>query len=77
LLLGDIVKKTIHLFKEAGIETAIIDAEVLISSALNIDRYKLVTHRDRLLEDKEISKIEKYTARRLKFEPVAYITGVK
>jgi release factor glutamine methyltransferase len=77
LLLGDIVQHTAHRFESAGIESAKIDAEVLISSALNIERYKLVSHRDRLLEENEISKIEKYTKRRLRFEPVAYIVGVK
>ena len=77
MLLGDIVKDTTRLFKEKGIENPSLDAEVLISYALNIDRYKLVSHRDRILNDKEISQIKKYAARRLKFEPVAYITGVK
>ncbi|MCL1865443.1 MAG: peptide chain release factor N(5)-glutamine methyltransferase [Spirochaetes bacterium] len=77
MLLGDIVKDTTLLFKEKGIETPSLDAEVLISSVLDIDRYKLVSHRDRALDSKEISKIKKYTARRLKFEPVAYIVGVK
>jgi release factor glutamine methyltransferase len=77
LLLGDIVKDTAHLFEKGGIENPSLDAEVLISYSLGINRYKLVSHRDRLLNDKEISKIKKYTARRLKFEPVAYIVGVK
>ena len=77
MLLGDIVKDTTLLFKEKGIENPTLDAEVIISSALDIDRYKLVSHRDRRLEHNEITKIKKYSARRLKFEPVAYITGVK
>jgi len=71
LLLDNIVKDTTRLFKEKGIENPALDAEVLISFALDIDRYKLVSHRDRILNDKEIYRIKKYTARRLKFEPVA------
>ncbi|MCL2154969.1 MAG: peptide chain release factor N(5)-glutamine methyltransferase [Leptospirales bacterium] len=77
MILSDIVKDTIHLLKENGMENPSLDAEVLISSALSIDRYKLVSDRDRQLDNKEILKIKKYTTRRLKFEPVAYIVGVK
>jgi len=77
LLLGELVKNLILRLKDGGIENPSLDAEILVSGVLEIERYKLVTDRDRLLTKEEIQKIEKYTLRRLKFEPVAYITGVK
>jgi release factor glutamine methyltransferase len=77
LNLGEIVKNITLRFKDGGIENPPLDAEVLITSVLEIERYKLVTDRDRLLTENEILKIEKFALRRLKFEPVAYITGVK
>lgn len=77
MLLGELVKNLTLRFKEGNIENPSLDAEILISCALGVERYALVTYRDRLLTEDEILKIEKYAGRRLKFEPVAYITGVK
>lgn len=77
MLLGEFIKNLILRFKEGGIDNPSLDAEVLICAVLEIERYKLVTDRDRMLVKDEIVKIEKYAARRLKFEPVAYILGVK
>ncbi len=77
MLLGELVKNITLRFKDGGIENPPLDAEILVSEVLEIERYKLVTDRDRLLTKDEIQKIEKYAQRRLKFEPVAYITGMK
>jgi len=77
LLLGEFVKNLSLRFKEGGIASPSLDAEILVSNVLDIERYKLVTDRDRLLTRDEILKIEKYAGRRLRFEPVAYITGIK
>jgi len=77
LLLGELVKNLTLRFKDGGIGNPSLDAEILISDVLEIERYKLVTDRDRLLTKDEILKIENSAARRMRFEPVAYITGVK
>ncbi len=77
MLLGELVKNLTLRFKEGEIITSALDAEILVSSVLEIERYKLITDNDRLLTRDEIYTIEKLAARRLKFEPVAYITGIK
>lgn len=77
MLLGEFVKNLTLRFKEGNIISAVLDAEILISSVLEIERYRLITDRDRLLTKEEIHSIEKLASRRLKFEPVAYITGIK
>ncbi len=77
MLLGEIVKNTTLRFKDGGIDNPSLDAEIIITSVLEIDRYKIISDRDRVLTEDEIRKIEKCALRRLKFEPVAYITGVK
>ena len=77
MLLGEFVKNLTLRFKDGGIETPSLDAEIIVCAVLETERYKLVTDRDRLLTKEEILQIEKFAARRLKFEPVAYITGVK
>lgn len=77
MTLGEIAKNISLRFKDGGIENPLLDADILITSVLDIERYKLVSDRDRILTEDEIKRIEKCAVRRLKFEPVAYITGVK
>lgn len=62
---------------DAGIESARLDCEVLLSHALNVEKYKLITDGNRDLTSDEIKKIERLVKRRCNFEPVAYITGSK
>jgi len=62
---------------KAGIHTARLDAEVITAHKLGFERYKLITDAKRELTPAEISSIDKLINRRLKSEPVAYITGVK
>lgn len=77
MTLGEIAKNLALRLKEGGIENPLLDSDILITSVLDIERYKLVTDRDRVLTGEEIKAVEKCALRRLKFEPVAYITGVK
>jgi release factor glutamine methyltransferase len=64
-------------FRLAGIETPEVDARLLIGHALRVDRARLLSESDRLLEAREISAIAALAARRLKHEPVARVIGVK
>lgn len=61
----------------AGIDSADADARLLIAHALDIDRTTLLTHGHRVLTPDEIASIEVLRARRLRREPVAYVTGRK
>lgn len=75
--IGDYIKSITHALREAGIDSPALDAEVIAAHFLDMDRHQLVTWSDRVLSDSEKSAIDKAIKRRLKFEPVAYITGVK
>ncbi len=77
MLLADIVKSLALRFRDAGISNPSLDAEVLTAFILDIERYRIITDKERLLTKSEITAIEKLAERRLKFEPVAYITGMK
>lgn len=59
----------------AGRDGARLDAEVLLCTALGIDRVRLITGRDRPLDAAEESRLEALVARRAAGEPVAYLTG--
>lgn len=77
MLLGELVKDLTLRFKDGGIASPSLDAEIIVTYVLGIERYKLISDRDRLLTKEEILTIEKCAVKRLKFEPVAYIIGTK
>ena len=75
--ISDALNETINNLKNAGIESAAIDARVLLAYILKIDKIKLITNNQKLLSSKDISKLQKTVKRRITGEPVAYITGIK
>jgi release factor glutamine methyltransferase len=58
-----------------GIESARLDADLLVAHALAQKRIALYLDLDRPLEDAELSAVRKLVERRRTFEPVAYILG--
>jgi release factor glutamine methyltransferase len=62
-------------FAEAGIETAGLDARLLLMAALGIGRTDLVTRPDETLTEGQIDILSAYKRRRLTHEPVARILG--
>jgi release factor glutamine methyltransferase len=62
----------------AGVDTPRLDAEVLLASALGVDRLALVTDRERRVEGPAVRAFQDAVRRRsVGREPVAYITGLK
>jgi len=64
-------------FRAGGIDSADLDARLLVGHALGLDHAGLVRDGERPLGGAEIAGIEALAARRLAGEPVARITGVK
>jgi release factor glutamine methyltransferase len=64
-------------FRAAGIDDAAADARVLAGHALHLDRARLISQSDRVLEAREVNAISGLAARRLKREPVSRILGRK
>jgi len=63
--------------KEAGCETARLDAEVLLAHTLGVSRTWLYAHPERKLLPEEIATFESLVVRRAQHEPVAYLVGRK
>ena len=74
---SEAVQLVANAFRLAGLEDAQVDARLLIGHALHLDRTRLVTQSDRVLEARELSVISALAARRLKHEPVSRIRGQK
>jgi release factor glutamine methyltransferase len=64
-------------FRSAGIDSAGLDARLLIGTALGLDLTGLIVAADRQLTPAESHHLESLAARRLKGEPVARILGQK
>ena len=75
--LNEVLTKSIQFFKDKKIETARLDAEILISHALKIPRIQLYVKYDQPLGENEITTCREFVRRRSLGEPVAYITEEK
>lgn len=64
-------------FAGRGIDSARLDAELLVAHALGLGRVQLYMDLDRPLTGEEREAIRKIVQRRRRREPVAYITGTK
>lgn len=77
MLVKEVFEKTTQFFKDKKIETARLDAEILISAALNTTRMQIYLKYDQPLKENEIVKCREFVKRRSEGEPVAYIVGEK
>ena len=64
-------------FRSAGIDSAEIDARLLVGAALRLDLTGLITSASRTLSKREVSKLAAFAERRVAREPVARILGEK
>ncbi len=64
-------------FKKHNFPTPRLDAEVLLAYLLKTDRVGVYTRYDRPLSENERRAYREMVKRRIKREPVAYITGHK
>ena len=58
-------------------DSAALDAEILLSSALGVEREKLYIHSGDPMPKRALATYHRYLARRGRHEPVAYILGEK
>lgn len=73
----EILAKTIQFFKNKNFESPRLEAELLISGALDWERIQLYLKFDHPLSPAELDKARSWVKRRSQGEPLAYITGSK
>jgi release factor glutamine methyltransferase len=64
-------------FKSAGIDSAELDARLLVGHALGLDLTGMITAAGRVLTSEESDRLDVFARRRLEGEPVARIFGEK
>ena len=77
MTIRDIINETSQILEAAGIPSARLDAEVILAFYLKCDRIEFIKNPSNPLSEDQIAAFQKLLARRLNFEPVAYITGRK
>ena len=75
--IGRVLDWTRFFFERKGIDSARLDAELLIGHALDLERIGLYLHHHKPLHPSELSQIRQLVARRSNLEPVHYILGVR
>lgn len=77
MTIRDLLRQATARLKNSGSTSPQLDAEVLLTSYLGIDRLELYKAPERLLSDVEMAGFSARLERRENGEPVAYITGIK
>jgi release factor glutamine methyltransferase len=74
---GEVLPGAVERLRNAGSESARLDAEVLLASAIGTGRTTLLAHPEALVGTGALERFEEGLARRSRGEPVAYIRGIK
>jgi release factor glutamine methyltransferase len=77
MTIHDILDETARNFTTLGIPSPRLDAELLLSFCLDCERLEFYKNPKRRLNEEEEAAFQNLVARRLKWEPVAYITHRK
>jgi release factor glutamine methyltransferase len=77
LTAGEALTDAVAALRKAGSPSARLDAEVLVSWALERDRAWLLAHLDEPMPDRSLGELSAWVGRRSRGEPIAYIRGFK
>ena len=75
LTILEIIKKTTDFFEKRGVESARLNAELLVGHALGLKRMQLYIQFERPLSEVELDKIRPFVKRRGNREPLQHILG--
>ncbi|MBW2137767.1 MAG: peptide chain release factor N(5)-glutamine methyltransferase [Deltaproteobacteria bacterium] len=73
--IGELLRVTADYLAAKGIDSPRLSSEVLLAHSLGVDRIDLFLSFDKPLTDQEISRYRALVKRRVRREPVQYITG--
>jgi len=73
--LGSLVAQSRRRLADAGIDTAALDARLLVRHALSLPLATMIGHPDRPVDATSVHRVDRLVARRSRHEPLAYITG--
>ena len=71
----DLVAWMIDDLKKRGLDSARVDAELIVAQVLAVDRVRILLSAERELTAEELERIRALLKRRRTFEPIAYLRG--
>ncbi len=74
---NDILVEGINFLKKNKIKNPYLDAELILSKAVNRKREEILLNINNKIENNQITKFKNYLTRRKQKEPIAYIIGYK
>ena len=77
MILEKIIKQASNILKHHNIDSHELDAQLILSDLMNVKREFLITDNKIIISKNIIKKYDIAIKRRIKSEPVAYITGKK
>tara|TARA_Y100000590_G_scaffold415870_1_gene514142 strand:- start:115 stop:963 length:849 start_codon:yes stop_codon:yes gene_type:complete len=77
MILDKAIKQVSQTFKNHNIESHELDAQIILSEIMGVKREYLITRNTTKLSKKIMEKYNNAVKRRIKKEPIAYITGKK
>jgi release factor glutamine methyltransferase len=75
--IASILSLTTDFFTKKGLSSPRLDAELLLSKVLNLERMRLYVNFERMMSQAELDEYRELVRRRSKFEPAAFILGEK
>ena len=75
--LENTLKKASQILKKHKIYSHELDAQIILSNIMGIERKSLIIKKETNISEKVVKKYNSAIERRVKREPVAYITGKK
>ena len=73
--LENTIKKASKVLKDNNIVSYALDAQVILSNIMGVEKEYLITNNEMNISEKIIEKYDIAIKRRIKKEPVAYIIG--
>jgi release factor glutamine methyltransferase len=73
----ELINETTGYFKKKGIESARLEAELLLANCLGIERIQLYIAFERPVSEEELARFRETVRRRAAGEPAAYLTGYR
>ena len=77
MILEETIKKASQILKNHNIYSHELDAQIILSEIMGVKREYLITNNEKIVSKKIMEKYDVAIKRRIKREPIAYITGKK
>lgn len=71
----ELLTKTYKILKDEGIDSYILDCQLLLGKVLNLDRMSIIMNKDQVVDDEKVNEYLKLIEKRKNKMPIKYILG--